>query len=210
MHSARSSGSRHGSSSATVTRQHTSQPSPAWPPGRRIASAIPPRSSTASPGCWARSTSDAVHTFHRRGMRRRRRRRGGPPHANEALLLAERNGGGDLVDARGRPLGGRDRRKPHRDLRGRLRFRENSSRRNARRAGSGRPPARRTTVTARGALPERIVAAAAALAIPLALRLLPLPRVLALCDRWPRVAPQPARPPVLSHRVRRWLAAGRG
>ena len=57
---------------------------------------------------------------------------------------------------------------------------------------------------------ERMVAAAAALTIPLALRVLPLPRVLALCDAWPRVAARPARPPALAHRVRRWLAIGRG
>ena len=57
---------------------------------------------------------------------------------------------------------------------------------------------------------ERLVAAAAAILIPLALRALPLPRVLALCDRWPRVAARRARPPVLAQRVRRWLAAGRG
>ena len=59
-------------------------------------------------------------------------------------------------------------------------------------------------------LAEQLVAAAATFAIPLALRRLPLPRVLALCDAWPRVAVRPARPPVLAHRVRRWLANGRG
>ena len=59
-------------------------------------------------------------------------------------------------------------------------------------------------------LAERLVAAAAVLAIPPMLRLLPLRRVLALCDRWPRVAASPARPPVLAQRVRRWLSPGRG
>lgn len=59
-------------------------------------------------------------------------------------------------------------------------------------------------------LAERIVAVAAAVIIPPALRALPLPRVLALCDRWPRVAVRRARPSVLAQRVRRWLAAGRG
>lgn len=57
---------------------------------------------------------------------------------------------------------------------------------------------------------ERLVAVAALLIIPLALRAVSLQRVLALCDRWPRVAAVPARPPVLAHRVRRWLASGRG
>jgi hypothetical protein len=59
-------------------------------------------------------------------------------------------------------------------------------------------------------LAERLVAAAATLAIPLALRVLPLPRVLAVCDAWPRVSVRAARPPALAHRVRRWLAHGRG
>lgn len=57
---------------------------------------------------------------------------------------------------------------------------------------------------------ERAVAGAATLLVPLALRLLPLPTVLAVCDRWPRVASRRARPPALAQRARRWLAFGRG
>lgn len=61
-----------------------------------------------------------------------------------------------------------------------------------------------------GSLAERAVALSAVLLIPPALRLLPLRTVLALCDRWPRVAPRRARPPVLASRVRRWLRHGAG
>lgn len=57
---------------------------------------------------------------------------------------------------------------------------------------------------------DRATAAMVALAVPLALRALSLPRVLALCDRWPRIATQPARPLVLAQRTRRWMAFGRG
>lgn len=60
------------------------------------------------------------------------------------------------------------------------------------------------------AFAERILAAAATLIVPVALRTMPLPGVLALCDRWPRVAGRRARPPILAQRVRRWLSAGRG
>lgn len=57
---------------------------------------------------------------------------------------------------------------------------------------------------------ERAVAAMALLLIPPAVRFMPIRRVLAICDRWPRVAARPARPDILAGRVRRWLAAGRG
>jgi hypothetical protein len=40
--------------------------------------------------------------------------------------------------------------------------------------------------------------------------LLPLSWTLALCDRWPRSISSPLTPQALAHRVRRWLAAGRG
>lgn len=57
---------------------------------------------------------------------------------------------------------------------------------------------------------ERALAHGAALLVPLALRFLSLPNVLALCDRWPVVALNPATPRALARRVHRWLAYGRG
>lgn len=57
---------------------------------------------------------------------------------------------------------------------------------------------------------ERAVSAAATLIIPAALRILPLSAVLALCDRWPRLATHDLAPAQLANRVRRWLARGRG
>lgn len=57
---------------------------------------------------------------------------------------------------------------------------------------------------------ERAAALAAVLLIPLLLALLPLPAVLAICDRWPRVGGGRATPNGLADRVRRWLARGRG
>lgn len=57
---------------------------------------------------------------------------------------------------------------------------------------------------------ERSVALAAALVLPLSLRFASLPSVLALCDRWPVIAPRRASPDTLAARVRRWLAYGRG
>lgn len=57
---------------------------------------------------------------------------------------------------------------------------------------------------------ERCSALAAAALIPLLLVLLPLPAVLAICDRWPRVGAGRATPDGLADRVRRWLARGRG
>jgi hypothetical protein len=57
---------------------------------------------------------------------------------------------------------------------------------------------------------ERALAVGATVLVPLALRLLPLPAVFALCDRWPRVALSPRTPAQLANRVRRWLAHRRG
>ena len=57
---------------------------------------------------------------------------------------------------------------------------------------------------------ERGGALAATALIPLLLALLPLPSVLAICDRWPRIGGGQATPNGLAARVRRWLARGRG
>jgi hypothetical protein len=57
---------------------------------------------------------------------------------------------------------------------------------------------------------ERGVALGAVVSIPLLLALLPLPSVLAVCDRWPRIGTRRAAPDGLAIRVRRWLAFGRG
>jgi hypothetical protein len=57
---------------------------------------------------------------------------------------------------------------------------------------------------------ERALALAAVLIMPLALRWLSLPNVLALGDRWPAFAPGRATPHALARRVDRWLARGRG
>jgi hypothetical protein len=54
---------------------------------------------------------------------------------------------------------------------------------------------------------ERVVAAAAAVVVPLALRLLPLRLTLALCDAWPRTPRSHASPSALVRRVDRWMAA---
>jgi len=57
---------------------------------------------------------------------------------------------------------------------------------------------------------ERLAALLTALVVPLALRLLPLRRALALCDRLPRLpGPRHAPAPLLA-RASRWLARGRG
>lgn len=57
---------------------------------------------------------------------------------------------------------------------------------------------------------ERGSALLALVLIPLLLALLPLPVVLAVCDRWPAVAGRGATPDGLADRVRRWLSHGRG
>ena len=57
---------------------------------------------------------------------------------------------------------------------------------------------------------ERLVALAATLILPLALRVVSLRAVLAICDRWP-VFERPRHPPhALARRVHRWMARGRG
>src|SRR5688500_19710410 len=57
---------------------------------------------------------------------------------------------------------------------------------------------------------ERFVALGTAIAMPVALRLRPLPDVLALCDRAPIRARYRYSPGALAHRTHRWLAYGRG
>ena len=57
---------------------------------------------------------------------------------------------------------------------------------------------------------ERSMALGAAILVPLALRLRPLPEVLALCDRMPGRVQRPHPPHVLAQRTHRWLARGRG
>lgn len=57
---------------------------------------------------------------------------------------------------------------------------------------------------------ERAGAVAAVVLVPLLLALFPLPVVLAVCDRWPRIGDPQATPYGLAARVRRWLARGRG
>ncbi len=57
---------------------------------------------------------------------------------------------------------------------------------------------------------ERGGAVAAVVFVPLLLALLPLPSVLAVCDRWPRLGDGGPTPDGLADRARRWLARGRG
>ena len=57
---------------------------------------------------------------------------------------------------------------------------------------------------------ERFVALGTAVIVPIALRVRPLPDVLALCDRLPVRARNPHPPAALAHRTHRWLAHGRG
>ena len=57
---------------------------------------------------------------------------------------------------------------------------------------------------------ERSGALAATIGIPLLLAALPLPAVLSVCDRWPRIGRGGATPDGLADRTRRWLARGRG
>ncbi|MGI9077173.1 MAG: lasso peptide biosynthesis B2 protein [Gemmatimonadaceae bacterium] len=57
---------------------------------------------------------------------------------------------------------------------------------------------------------ERALALAAAIVVPLSLRMLPLGTVLHACDRWPVRATSGVRPVVLARRVDRWLGVGRG
>lgn len=69
-------------------------------------------------------------------------------------------------------------------------------------------PAIRRSVLTRAL--EVSCALAAAVIVPLLLAVLPLPAVLAACDRWPRVGRGTASPNGLADRARRWLAHGRG
>jgi len=57
---------------------------------------------------------------------------------------------------------------------------------------------------------ERSGALAATIVIPFLLAVLPLPAVLAACDRWPRIGRGGGSPDALADRTRRWLARGRG
>jgi hypothetical protein len=57
---------------------------------------------------------------------------------------------------------------------------------------------------------DRVLALSALMIMPLAIRWLSLPNVLALCDRWPAMVPVRATPRALARRVHRWLAHGRG
>ena len=52
------------------------------------------------------------------------------------------------------------------------------------------------------------IALTAVVVVPLLVALLPLPSVLAVCDRWPRLGSGRATPNGLADRVRRWLAFG--
>ena len=68
----------------------------------------------------------------------------------------------------------------------------------------------RAAGTASASFQERFLALTAALVLPLALRVLPLPRTIALCHRWPRANHHSASPSALADRTRRWFAHGRG
>lgn len=57
---------------------------------------------------------------------------------------------------------------------------------------------------------ERSCALAAVVIIPPLLAVLPLPAVLAVCDRWPTLGRGGSSPDGLADRARRWLARGRG
>ena len=59
-------------------------------------------------------------------------------------------------------------------------------------------------------LAERLVALAATITAPLALRFLPLPRALVLLDRWPVVRGSGAHPVALATRTQRWMKHGFG
>jgi hypothetical protein len=57
---------------------------------------------------------------------------------------------------------------------------------------------------------ERVLAAAATIIIPVAVRVLPFRATLALCDAWPRFRRGQARSDALARRVDRWMVRGRG
>jgi hypothetical protein len=56
---------------------------------------------------------------------------------------------------------------------------------------------------------ERVMAAAAMIVVPVALRALPFRTTLAICDAWPATLGSRASAPALARRVDRWLARGR-
>jgi len=57
---------------------------------------------------------------------------------------------------------------------------------------------------------ERVLGLTAVIVLPVVLRALSLPAVLALCDRWPMTGGPRYAGAALAHRVRRWMAHGRG
>ena len=57
---------------------------------------------------------------------------------------------------------------------------------------------------------ERMVALIAAVVLPAAVRVLALPTVLRICDRWPSAGRVRQAPHALAGRARRWLWHGRG
>jgi hypothetical protein len=57
---------------------------------------------------------------------------------------------------------------------------------------------------------ERLLALAATIAVPLVLKVRPLPVALAFCDRMPRAPYRRQTPQALAHRVHRWMSHGRG
>jgi hypothetical protein len=68
----------------------------------------------------------------------------------------------------------------------------------------------RQRVTKRERFRERLQALAIVALLPAALRVLPLRRTLALCDRFPRARHRSAPPLALVARSHRWLSHGRG
>jgi hypothetical protein len=56
---------------------------------------------------------------------------------------------------------------------------------------------------------ERVLAAAATIVVPVALRALPFRATLAVCDAWPRTLGTRASAAALARRVDRWMAHGR-
>jgi len=55
-----------------------------------------------------------------------------------------------------------------------------------------------------------MLALSAAIVLPLAVRVVALPTVLAMCDRWPANPRSRHAPHALAGRVRRWMSRGRG
>ena len=57
---------------------------------------------------------------------------------------------------------------------------------------------------------DRMLALSATILLPVALRVLSLRAVLAICDRWPAMKRPQHAPHALADRVRRWMSRGRG